>query len=161
MSEPLTEEQALAKVESYCSSSEHCSAEIADKLKKWGISYDAVERLLARLKADRFIDDERYCRAFVNDKFRFSKWGKMKIAQGLYLKKIPSEMAWRYLNEIDETSYQEVLRQLLDSKRKSIRASSDYELNVKLMRFALGRGFEQKDVNRYLTVSVNEEEFDD
>lgn len=157
----LTEKQALAKVESYCSSSEHCSAEIADKLKRWGLSYDAVERILTHLKTDRFIDDERFCRAFVNDKFRFSKWGKMKIAQGLYLKKIPSDMAWRYLNEIEDSSYQEVLQNLLDSKRKSLRASSDYELNVKLMRFALGRGFEMKDVSRYLSVSVNEEEFGD
>ena len=34
-----------------------------------------------------------------------------------------------------------MLRPLLKQKRKTIKAQSDYELNQKLMRFALSRGF--------------------
>ena len=103
------------------------------------------------------IDDERFCRAFVNDKFRFAKWGKMKIAQGLYMKKIPSDVAWRYLNEIDEEEYLSILRALLASNRKSIHAADDYELNGKLMRFAMSRGFELKDIKRCIDVPEEEE----
>ena len=54
-------------------------------------------------------------------------------------------MAWRHLNEIDEEEYLSILRDLLASKRKSIHAKDDYELNGKLMRFAVSRGFELKD----------------
>ena len=117
----MTEEEALNRVAAYCSAAEHCRAEVSDKLQKWGIAYDAIERILARLEAEKYIDDERYCRAFIGDKFRFAKWGKMKIGQGLYMKKIPSDVAWRHLNEIDQEEYLAVLRDLLASKRKSVR----------------------------------------
>ena len=118
MSAQLTDEEALNRVASYCSTAEHCRAEINEKLQRWGIAYDTIARILDRLESEKFIDDERFCRAFVNDKFRFAKWGKMKIAQGLYMKKIPSDVAWRYLNEIDEEEYLSILRDLLASKRK-------------------------------------------
>ena len=87
MSAQLTDEEALNRVASYCSTAEHCRAEINEKLQRWGIAYDTIARILDRLESEKFIDDERFCRAFVNDKFRFAKWGKMKIAQGLYMKK--------------------------------------------------------------------------
>ena len=158
MSAQLTDEEALSRVASYCSTAEHCRAEISEKLQRWGIAYDTIARILDRLESEKFIDDERFCRAFVNDKFRFSKWGKMKIAQGLYMKKIPSDVAWRYLNEIDEEEYLAVLRGLLASKKKSVHAQDEYELNGKLMRFAMSRGFELKDIRRCIDVPDEEEQ---
>ena len=74
----ITEDEALNRVAAYCSAAEHCRAEVSEKLQKWGIAYEAIERILARLEAEKYIDDERYCRAFINDKYRFAKWGKMK-----------------------------------------------------------------------------------
>ena len=41
----------------------------------------------------------------------------------------------------DEKEYLNVLRPLLKQKRKSIKAQNDYEMNQKLVRFALGRGY--------------------
>ena len=152
MSAQLTDEEALNRVASYCSAAEHCRAEVNEKLQRWGIAYETIARILKRLETEKYIDDERYCRAFVNDKFRFAKWGKMKIAQGLYMKKIPSDVAWRHLNEIDEED-------LLASKRKSIHAKDDYELNGKLMRFAVSRGFELKDIRRCIEIPEEEEQF--
>ena len=157
MSAQLTDEEALNRVASYCSAAEHCRAEISEKLQRWGIAYETIARILNQLESEKFIDDERFCRAFVNDKFRFSKWGKMKIAQGLYMKKIPSDVVWRYLNGIDEDEYLAVLRDLLASKRKSIHAGDEYELNGKLMRFAMSRGFELKDIKRCIDVPEEEE----
>ena len=151
----ITEEEALNRMAAYCSAAEHCKAEVNEKLQKWGLPYDVINRIIDRLVVEKFIDEERYCRAFVNDKFRFAKWGKMKIAQGLYMKKIPSDVAWRHLNEIDEEEYLSILRDLLASKRKSIHAKDDYELNGKLMRFAVSRGFEMDDIRR--CVQVEEE----
>ena len=151
----MTEEEALNRVAAYCSAAEHCRAEVSDKLQKWGIAYDAIERILARLEAEKYIDDERYCRAFIGDKFRFAKWGKMKIGQGL-----PSDVAWRHLNEIDQEEYLAVLRDLLASKRKSVRGKDEYELNGKLIRFAMSRGFEMKDIKCCIEVSDDEAQDD-
>ncbi|WP_300703548.1 regulatory protein RecX [Bacteroides sp.] len=153
----ITETEALNRVAAYCSTAEHCRAEIAEKLQRWGIAYDAIERILDRLEQDKYIDEERFCRAFINDKYRFAKWGKMKIKQALQLKKISSVTYHSFLNEIDEEEYLSILRDLLNSKKKSVRAENEYELNGKLMRFALSRGFEMKDIRRCIDVSDENE----
>lgn len=149
----ITETEALSRVAAYCSTAEHCRAEIAEKLQRWSVAYDAIDRIIARLEQERYIDEERFCRAFINDKYRFAKWGKMKIGQALQLKKISSSVYWSFLNEIDEEEYLSILRGLLTAKRKSIHADTEYELNGKLIRFALSRGFEMKDIRRCIDVS--------
>lgn len=149
----ITESEALSRVAAYCSTAEHCRSEISEKLQRWGLPYDAVDRILKRLVDEKYIDEERFCRAFVNDKYRFAKWGKVKIAQALQLKKVPSRLSWQCLNEIDEEEYRSVLEGLLTAKRKSIRAENEYELNGKLMRFALSRGFEMKDIRLCIPIS--------
>ena len=113
--------------------------------------YDAISRVIARLEKENFIDEKRFCKAYVNDKFHFSKWGKLKISQGLYLKKISQPVITKYLNEIDQEEYLEILTQLINAKRKSVRAKDDFELNGKLIRFAMSRGFEFRDIKCCIT----------
>lgn len=151
----MTEAEALKKLAAYCSQAEHCRAEVVEKMQRWGLPYEAIDCIVERLVEERFIDEERYCRAFINDKYRLERWGKVKISQALQLKKIPSKIYWSYLNEIDKEEYLAVLRKLLASKRKSIHANSDFELNGKLIRFALSRGYEMDDIR--LCIDVPEE----
>lgn len=153
----ITETEALSRVAAYCSTSEHCRAEIVEKLQRWGMAYDAMDRILDRMEQEKYIDEERFCRAFIRDKYRFAKWGKVKIGQALQLKKISSMTFRPLLNEIDEEEYLSILRDLLVSKRKSVRAENDYELNGKLIRFALSRGFEMKDIRCCIDVSDENE----
>ena len=153
----ITETEALSRVAAYCSTAEHCRAEITEKLQRWSIPYDAIDRILARLEQEKYIDEERYCRAFVRDKYRFDKWGKVKIGQALQLKKIPQSVYFPFLNEIDEQEYLSILSGLLAAKRKSVRAENEYERNNKLVRFALSRGFEMKDIRRCIPISDENE----
>ena len=104
--------------------------------------------------------EECFCRAFVNDKYRFAKWGKVKIAQALQLKKISYNTCRQFLNEIDEEEYLYILDSLLTAKRKSIHAENEYELNGKLMRFALSRGFEMKDIRHCIQLSDENDDFE-
>ena len=48
------------------------------------------------------------------------------------------------LDAIPDEKYIEILRPLINSKRKTVKAKSEYEANMKLIKFALGRGFEMK-----------------
>lgn len=155
----MTETEALNKMMAYCASAEHCRAELTEKMQRWGLAYDAVNRIADRLENEKFIDEERYCQAFINDKYKFAKWGKVKIAQALQLKKIPPYVYNLMLNNIDEEEYLGILRKLLDSKRKSVRASTPFEQNGKLIRFALSRGFEMKDIRRCMEVPEEENEW--
>ena len=141
MKKEITEQEAYLQLAALCAQAEHCQQEMRDKIRRWELDETAQNRIIARLVKERYIDDERYARAFVKDKIRYNKWGRRKVQQALWQKRIDSDIQQRVLDEIDEKEYLAVLRPLLKQKRKSIRAASDYELNQKLVRFALGRGF--------------------
>ena len=113
MKKEMTEQEAFLQLAALCAQAEHCEQEMRDKMKRWELDETVQNRIIERLAKDRYIDQERFARAFVNDKIR----------------------------EIDDQEYLSVLRPLLKQKRKSIKAQSDYELNQKLVRFALSRGF--------------------
>lgn len=149
----LTEKEALSKAAAYCSASEHCFSEIIAKLSQWGVAADVQKKIIKRLVDEKFIDEERFCSFFVNDKFKFNKWGRIKIGQALYMKKISPDISKKYLNDIDEREYMNTLRSLLASKKKSIHASDDYQSTMKLIRFAVSRGFEMGLIRKCMQLS--------
>lgn len=133
--------QAFKKLAALCSKSEHCSGEMLRKMRLWGMDEEAQAEVMALLVANKFIDDERYCRFFVNDKIKYNKWGRRKIEQALWQKQMNGDIAQKILDEIDDSEYLSVLKPLLKNKERSIKASNDYERKMKLMKFAVGRGF--------------------
>lgn len=136
-----TEKEAYLQLAALCAQSEHCEWEMREKMRRWELDEMAQNSILARLVKERFIDDERYARAFVKDKIRYNKWGRRKVEQALWQKHIAEDIRQQVLDEVDDEEYLDILRPLLKQKRKSIKAQNDYELNQKLMRFALGRGY--------------------
>lgn len=146
----LTEKEVWNKVTAYCSIAERCSVDVVDKLQKWGVERDVLSNITSKLVEEKYIDEKRYSFAFVNDKYRFAKWGKVKIAQALKQKQIPEDVYDLALKDVDENEYLDILRNLLNAKRKTIHAKNEYEQNGKLIRFALGRGFEMKDIRLYI-----------
>ena len=136
-----TEQEAYLTLAALCAQAEHCQWEMVEKMRKLEIPEEAQARIMERLVKERYVDDERFARAFAKDKVRYNKWGRRKVEQALWQKHIDEDIRKNVLNEIDDEEYLSVLRPLLKQKRKSIKAQNDYELNQKLMRFALGRGF--------------------
>jgi len=141
MKKAMTEQEAYLQLAAICAQAEHCEQEMRDKMKRWELDETVQNRIIDRLTKERYIDNERYARAFVKDKIRYNKWGRRKVQQALWMKRIDASLQQQILDEIDEKEYLDVLRPLLKQKRKSVKAQSDYELNQKLVRFALGRGF--------------------
>lgn len=141
MKKEMTEQEAYLQLAALCAQAEHCQQEMRDKMKRWNIDETVQNHIIDRLVKERYIDDERYARAFVKDKIRYNKWGRRKVQQALWQKRINDDIQQCVLDEIDEKEYLDVLRPLLKQKRSSIKADSDYELNQKLVRFALSRGF--------------------
>jgi regulatory protein len=162
MKKEKTEEEAFLQLAALCANAEHCQYEMLEKMKRWELSEEAQARVMAQLIEERYVDDRRYARAFVKDKICYNKWGRRKVQQGLWMKRIDKEIQDEVLNEIDEKEYLNVLKPLLKQKRKSIKANSDYELNQKLVRFAYGRGFTFEIIRQCLDVSdIDEDEFED
>ena len=154
MKKEITEQEAYLQLAVLCAQAEHCQQEMRDKMKRWEMAPEIQERVLARLVNERYIDDERYARAFVKDKIRYNKWGRRKVQQGLWTKHIDDDIQQRVLDEIDDEEYLNVLKPLLTQKRKTTKAQNDYELNQKLIRFALGRGFTYDIIRQCLDVDI-------
>ena len=161
MKKEMTEQEAYLQLASLCANAEHCQHEMLEKMKKWELSDTVQARVMARLVKERFVDDERYARAFVKDKIRYNNWGRRKVQQALWMKRIDNEIQQIVLNEISDEDYLRVLKPLLKQKGKSIKADSDYERNQKLVRFAVGRGFTFDIIRQCMDTSdINEDEFE-
>ena len=161
MKKEMTEQEVFLQLASLCANAEHCQYEMLEKMRKWELSEMVQARVMARLVKERYVDDERYARAFVKDKIRYNKWGRRKVQQALWLKRIDDDVQQTVLDEISDEEYLKVLKPLLKQKSKSIKAESDYERNQKLVRFALGRGFTFDIIRQCMdTNDINEDEFE-
>lgn len=134
--------EALNKAAAYCSLCERCINEVRKKLAAWGIAPIEQNKIIERLIKERFIDEERYCRAFVNDKIRFNHWGKIKITAALREKQIDKKYISSAIDNIDENEYMQILRDILITKQKEYKGKEDFATKQKLIRFAASRGFE-------------------
>jgi len=162
MKKDMTEQEAYLQLAALCAQAEHCQQEMRDKMRRWELDETVQNRIIDRLIKERYVDDERYARAFVKDKIRYNKWGRRKVQQALWQKHIDADVQQQVLDEIDEKEYLDILRPLLKQKRKNIKAESDYELNQKLVRFALGRGFGFDIIRQCLNVDdIGIEDIDD
>ena len=112
--------------------------------------------MLQRLTDEGFLNEQRFARAFVKDKILYNKWGRRKVEQALWTKRISDDIRAEVLAEVDDEQYLSVLRPLLKQKRRSIKAASDYELNQKLVKFALGRGFTYDIIRQCVDGDVDE-----
>ncbi len=133
---------ALKKAMAICAGQECCSGEIRAKLESWGFKSHEADEVIATLISEKFIDDSRYAAAFVKDRFNFYKWGKVKMASHLRMKKIPDETIRRALDELNDDVYRHAVREIMSDHRKTVRAKNKYDLKAKMMRFGLSKGFE-------------------
>lgn len=150
MKKEYTANEAYLKAESYCSAAERCIYDVKAKLDLWGIPSHEQESIIHKLCKERYIDEARYCRAFVRDKYRFNQWGRIKISQALRMKQIANELITEGLLEIDNEQYLEILRAVLTQKRRTIKAKNSYEETGKLIRFALGKGYDSTTIQQCL-----------
>lgn len=141
-----TEEEAYLKLSALCAVSEQCCHDMMQKMRRWELPQELAEKVVARLVKERFIDEERYAKAFVRDKFRYNHWGRVRIELELKKRKIAQRHIAEALEEIDEKDNLEALREMIRKKRPSVKGKNEYEIKGKLIRFALGRGFQMDDV---------------
>jgi regulatory protein len=142
---------ALARAMALCSGSEHCREDIRSKLASWKVGEADSEKIISVLIRENFINEKRYAEAYVKDKFRHNKWGRIKIREGLRLKKIPAELITAALDCIDNETYINSLRAIISAHWKSVKAKNQYDLKGKLYRFGLSRGFESDLLYRVLS----------
>ena len=143
-------EKALIRCEELCARAERCEHELREKMRAWRIDSRDIEAIINSLTTRRFLDDSRFARAFVRDKYRFARLGRRKIAMALKQKRIDSDTIDEALEEINQEEYTAVLRTLLKAKAAHMDRPLSYDYRVKLFRFAVARGFETQLISSML-----------
>ena len=134
--------EALNKAAAYCTLCERCISEVSTKLTAWNVPHSEQKKIIGRLIEENFIDEARYCRAFVNDKVRFNRWGRIKITAALREKHLPQEYIREALESIDEEIYQQSLKEVIEIKRRELKGKNDFTTQQKIIRHAASRGYE-------------------
>jgi len=135
---------------SWCSRRELCTSEIQLRLKKLEVDDTSIKKIITKLIEENFINEERFVRAYVNDKLKFQKWGIDKIKNALYLKKISAEIIKEVISGIDKSDYILRLTEMAKQKVKYIKANSDFEREQKLLRFLASKGVSGEDAYKVL-----------
>ena len=112
-----------------------------------------IERIIRHLVKEGYIDESRYAAAFVHDKVRFAKWGRVKIGQALWQKRIPQDIADDALASIDEDEYMAALKDVASSRYRLAKGATEYERKMKTMKTVCGRGYEPALVRKVLSMS--------
>jgi regulatory protein len=147
---------ALQRAAALCSRQEQCSSHIRGKLKSWKVSETDSEKIIALLRKEKFLDDSRYATFFVQDKFRFNNWGKIKLRVLLHQKEIPEDIIEEALEQIDQESYYQTCKHLISKKALTLRESNQFKRKGKIFRFAAQRGFESDLIHRILNMEEDE-----
>ncbi|MBO7113906.1 MAG: RecX family transcriptional regulator [Bacteroidaceae bacterium] len=149
----MTETEGKTRAEAYCSAAEHCRSEVRAMLERHGAEKPYIESIINNLVKEGFIDESRYARAFVHDKVRFAKWGRVKIAQALWQKRIPQDITDAALESIDYDDYLAALRDVVKAKFRTVKGATEYERKMKTMRSVCSRGYEPALVRKLLDLS--------
>lgn len=131
------------KAARFCAYRERSVSEVRTKLKTLGASETAIETLIKELIAENFINESRYAHAFASDKFRFNKWGKVKIRQQLRQKQLDEDEIDQALDNLPVKEYHEMIQLLIEQKLKGLSLDlEDGQKKQKVIRFLLQKGFE-------------------
>lgn len=153
---PCTEAEALQRLTALCATTEYCRADMLRKMNAWEVPDDARDRIIQRLEEEHFIDESRYARAFVRDKFRYNRWGPTRIAMEMRRKGLPDDVIEPAMHEIAEEDAAETLTRLLQTKLRTTKGGSEHERLMKALRFAVGRGYALRDIRECLAGIVED-----
>lgn len=141
--------KALSRLQAQCSKREFCTSDIRAKaLKAMDGDADAAQQIVDSLIEDRFVDDLRYASAFAREKAQLDGWGPVKIRYMLAAKGIKGDTADAALSEVDEDAADTRLERLMAAKARSL--EGDPQARLKLIKYALSRGYEYSQVQKHL-----------
>ena len=147
--------KVMDRLRALCSRREYCTRDIMKKaLDALDGDKAAAQEVVEKLVKDRYVDDLRYSSAFARDKSSIQGWGAVKIRYALSAKGIQSDVIAHALEEIDQERSTERLDKLLQAKVKALK--DDPQRRLKLLRFALGRGYSYDEVDAALArIAIN------
>jgi regulatory protein len=129
--------------------------ELRLKMKNKGFEPQLIDNAINTLKEQKYLDDEKYCEMFINDKLNISKHGVRKIKEALYYKGIDKEIIEEKIKNISAGSEEERAFILGQKKLLNIKENDNRKKMAKLSNYLIGKGFEYETVNKTLRKLLN------
>lgn len=140
---PMTADEALTAMAALCSRGEQCEADLRKAMRRHGLNDADADTVIARLRQERFIDDERYVRAFVHDRIAYNGWGVRKVRQQLRLKHFDTAFVDDIINDaLDRQAYRLSLTALLQRRWRETDGRDTRRRREAVIRTAMSRGYE-------------------
>jgi len=120
--------------------------ELRDYLKHKDYDEDVITQTIERLNERGYVNDADFARRWVETPRLLKSTSKRRLAQELRQKRISDDIVSQVL-EADETDERNVLRELVERKRKQIK----YQDDLKLMQYLGRQGFDYNDIKSILS----------
>ena len=139
-------EYALLKARQYCDKGERAHWDVRNLLTKWGLPYHEREQIIMALIEQDLLNEARYASAFVNDKFRFNKWGVKKIEQALKAKGVSTRNISDALKRIDPEEYRKSVEEIIQKRLEKESKLPEFQRIQKVARYLISRGYDSSTV---------------
>ncbi len=146
-----TPDQALEKLRKYCAYQERCHQEVKQKLYDLGVYGDTQDEIISELITDNFLNETRFAEGFVRGKYSIKKWGRSKIIQELKRRQISAYNIKKGLLQIEETSYTDNIKNLIEKKLASLKSEKNtFVKRKKTQDYMMRKGYQYHEIADFL-----------
>lgn len=140
----VTYTEALHKMTNYCVYQERCHLEVIHKLTEFKLIPEAREKILIYLLEENFLNETRFAQSFARGKFKFKKWGRLRIKKELKLRQISEYNIKKGLLEIDEVDYLNIFEVYSLKKWENLTSDDPVKAKQKFINYFQYRGWENQ-----------------
>lgn len=119
--------------------------ELRDYLKRKEYEPESITAILNMLSDRGYVNDADFAKRWVDNRRLLKATSKRRLRQELKQKRVPDDIIDQVLTE-DETDEREVLRELVERKRKQTK----YQDNLKLMQYLSRQGYNYDDIREII-----------
>lgn len=133
--------------------------EIREYLNKKEIPRNIIDKTIERLKENRFLNDEVFLKAYINDQINLSNNGPKKIKNNLLKLGITDELIDDYIRKVDYTIWNKKIDKYISKKINTNHNSSARILKMKITNDLVNLGYDKEDIssiiNNYDIIDVD------
>lgn len=101
-----------------------------------------TNKIIEKLKTNKFINDLNFIKCYINDKINFSNDGPYKIKDNLLNYNIETDLIDKELSFIDSNVFYNKAKKLIDKKIKTNKKDSTYVLKQKIKKYLFELGYD-------------------
>ncbi len=135
-------QEAIKKLEHYCSYQERCHQEVTAKLQNMALTQEEKDQVVVHLITTLFLNETRFARSYARGKHRIKGWGKIRIVNELKRRDITQTNITIALQEISESDYLETLNKTALLQWEYLREPNFLKKKKKFCDYLIRKGYE-------------------